>query len=399
MSTGDSDAAMPQEGGQNGGSAGNKPSPAQKKVAIVCDWLAGTGGAERVVLELHRLYPEAPIYTSQYDARPATWHGQNWFAEADVRVSWLQKLPLRLRKFLPVLRAFYFARLDLSTYDLVISAAGAEAKAVKTGKDTIHVSYIHSPTHYYWIRYDEYLKNPGFGKLDWLARLGLKLLVGPMRRWDYKAAQKPDYLVANSNHIKKMIKQFYGREATVIHPPVDIERFAEKSEEPRRGFVTAGRQTPYKRIDLAVEAFNQLDQPLLVLGNGPDHRRLEKIAGRKVTFKTKPTDEEVAHYFQTSLAMIFPGLDDFGITAVEALASGTPVIAYKAGGALDYIEPGKNGLFFEEQTAESLAKAVKSYSPANFNSKTVSASAEKFSSANFQARLGDFIKEIESTRR
>ena len=362
------------------------------KVAIVCDWLVGTGGAERVVLELHNLFPDAPIYTSQYDSKPEAWHGQNWFADADVRTLWLQKLPKGLRKFLPPLRAWAFGRLNLRDYDLVISSTGAEAKAVKTGPNTKHISYIHSPTHYYWIRYDEYLKNPGFGRLDPLARLGLRLFVGPLRKWDYRAAQKPDVLVANSSHTQKMIKKFYGRDSVVVHPPVDIERFAGKNEEPRRGFVTTGRQTPYKRIDLVVEAFNKLDLPLLVLGNGPAHGDLKKLAGRKVTFKKTPSDEEVAHYLQTSLAFILPNLDDFGIVAVEALAAGTPVVAYKAGGALDYIEPKVNGLFFNEQTTEALAGAVSDFLSLKFSHQRIQQSAEKFSAKNFRTNFAKLLK-------
>src|SRR3990167_1473815 len=157
------------------------------KVAIVCDWLVSIGGAERVVLDLHKMFPGAPIYTSQYDPKKI-----DWFKDADIRTTWLQKLPYGLRKFLPVLRAWSFSHLDLSEYDLVISSSGAEAKGIKTSKNTLHVNYCHSPTHYYWIRYDEYLQNPGFGSFNWLARLGLEVLVGPMRRWDLKASQRPD---------------------------------------------------------------------------------------------------------------------------------------------------------------------------------------------------------------
>ncbi len=366
------------------------------KVAIVCDWLTGTGGAERVVYELHKMYPDAPIYTSQYDSDPKIWHGSDWFSDADIRTTWLQKLPKGLKKFLPALRAWSFSRLDLDEYDLVISSSGAEAKGVKTGSNTVHVCYMHSPTHYYWSRYNDYLANPGFGRLDWLARLGLKILVGPLRRWDYKAAQRPDHIIANSNHTKKMIKTYYGRDATVIHPPVDIERFAGEPEEHRRGFITAGRQTPYKRIDLVVEAFSQMDLPLLVLGNGPDHNKLKKMAGRNVTFKKRPSDEELAHYFKTSLAFIFPNLDDFGIVAVEALAAGTPVIAYKAGGALDYVQPGKNGMVFDKQEADSLKKAVLDFQDQKFNHESISKYAQKFSAQNFKQNTMQFINNLTS---
>ena len=339
------------------------------------------------------MYPDAPIYTSQYNSDPAIWHGGDWFSDADVRVGWLQKLPLSLRKFLPVFRAWYFSHLDLSGYDLVLSVSGAEAKGVKVKKPSIHVSYCNAPTHYYWSRYDDYLKHPGFGRLDFLARLGLKILVGPLRRWDFKAAQRPDFLIANSNHIKQQIKQYYGRDSEVIHPPVDIERFNLDKQEPRHGFVAAGRQTPYKRFDLAVAACSQLDLPLIVIGNGPEHRKLKKLAGKSVTFLRGKTDEEVAHYFQTSQAMIFPGIDDFGIVAVEALAAGTPVIAHKAGGALDYVKSGKTGEFFNDQTVESLSSVLKNFKPDNFNSVQIKESAEKFSAAHFVKRLKEFVNE------
>ena len=365
------------------------------RVAIVCDWLLGTGGAERVVLELHHMFPEAPIYTSQYDKNPKIWFGDKWFEDADIRTTWLQKLPKSLKKFLPVLRAWTFSRLDLDDYDLVISSSGAEAKFVKTkGK---HITYCHSPTHYYWGRYEEYLRHPGFGRLDLLARLGLRLLVGPMRYWDHKAAQRPDYFIANSNYTKGQIKKYYGRDAVVIHPPVDIERFkisaSGGSSILRKGFVTAGRQVPYKKIDLAVKAATKLNTPLVVIGRGADHSKLKRVAGRSITFLTNVADEEMPEKLAQAEAFIFPGVDDFGIVAVEALAAGTPVIAYRDGGALDYVDT-SNGLFFEEQTAESLAKAMQEFSKLSFNHSRIAEQAEQFSTANFRTNVQPFLKSL-----
>ena len=356
------------------------------KVAIVCDWLSGTGGAERVVLELHKMFPEAPIYTSQYDRSNKIWYDGEWFQDADVRTTWLQRLPKSMRKFLPLLRAWSFSRLDLSQYDVVISSSGAEAKAVHAGPNTLHICYCHSPTHYYWSRYEEYLENPGFGRLDWLARLGLRLLVGPLRRWDRKAAQKPDVMVANSTHTQAMIKKYYKRDSEVVFPPVDVERFKPVGNtEPRHGFVTAGRQTPYKRIDLAVAACSELKVPLIVIGNGPEHKRLEKMAGRSVTFLTSVTDEEIVRHFQTALGFIFPSnVEDFGVTAVEAMAAGTPVIALGKGGPLDYIVPGKTGLLYEKQTVESVVKALEGLNPERFDSGTIVQEANRFSAAAFR---------------
>ncbi len=360
------------------------------KVAIVCDWLTGIGGAERVVLELHKLYPEAPIYTSQYDPTKI-----DWFLDADVRTSWLQKLPKSLKKFLPLLRAWTFSRLNLSDYDLVLSASGAEAKGVKTGPNTVHICYCHSPTQYYWARHDEYLERPGFPfGLNWLARLSLKLLIGPLKRWDRQAAKHPDFIVANSTHTQAMIKRYYKREASVIFPPVETERFKLPAKPPlRHGFVVAGRQTPYKRIDLAVAACNELKVPLVVIGDGPEHKRLEKMAGRNVVFLTSVNDYAIVDHFQTALGFIFPtNVEDFGVVAVEAMAAGTPVIAYAKGGPLDYVVPGKTGFLFEKLDVKSVVKALEATLAKPFNYEAIAEHAQQFSTAEFQKNVREFIK-------
>jgi glycosyltransferase involved in cell wall biosynthesis len=360
------------------------------KVAIVCDWLTGIGGAERVVLELHHLFPEAPIYTSQYNPKAI-----DWFKDADVRTLWLQHLPKSFKKFLPLLRTRAFGKLDLSEYDLVISSSGAEAKGVKTGSNTTHITYCHAPTHYYWERYEQYLKHPGFGILNPMARLGLRLFVGPLRRWDYQAAQKPDYFIANSSYTKRQIKKYYGRDSKVVHPPVDIERFKPNAKTNRVGFLIAGRQTPYKRFDLAVAACTELNFPLTVIGNGPDHDKLVKMAGPRVTFLTRVSDEQMPHYFQSAEAFIFPGVDDFGIVAVEALAAGASVIAYKDGGALDYVKDGKTGLFFDEPTVDSLEETIKKFNFSKFNSNAITKSIQKFSEKSFAKNIQKYIDSYE----
>jgi glycosyltransferase involved in cell wall biosynthesis len=356
------------------------------KVAIVCDWLTGLGGAERVVYQFHKMYPEAPIYTSQYEPSKI-----DWFKDADIRTSWLQGLPSSLKKFLPVFRALYFSHLDLSEYDLVLISSGAEAKSVKTGAETQSVCYCHSPTHYYWTRYNDYVRDPGFGKLDWLARIGLKVLLAPMRKWDFKAAQKPDYLITNSSYSKTNIKEFYKRDATVIYPPVNTETFRSTSSSNRNGFVVAGRQTPYKKIELAVQACSEMNLDLTVIGNGPDHKKLIEMAGPSIKFVTRATDSEMASYFKAASAFIFPNVDDFGIVAVEALSSGTPVIAYAQGGSLDYITNGVNGTLFKEQTVASLKKAIKDIGEVKIDNKIVSKSADKFSNENFNKEINKYL--------
>ena len=366
---------------------------AKLKVAIVHDWLIG-GGAELVVEQLHKLFPDAPIYTSYCNR---AWRKR---LDGKVKTGILQIWPLSaLRKYLPPLRIWWFSRLKLRGYDLVISSSGAEAKGIRVPATTVHINYCHAPTHYYWSRYNDYMEHPGFGIFNWLARFGLRVLVGPMRRWDYKAAQRPDYLIANSTHIKDEIQKYYDRSATVIYPPVNIDRFKALEATPKRhGFVIAGRQTPYKRFDLAVVACSKLGLPLTVIGNGPEHRRLRKLAGPTVTFFGKVSDEVLAEEFANAQAFLFPGLDDFGITPVEAMAAGTPVIAYKAGGALDYVMPGKTGLFFEEPTAQSLALALKQFSAQHFSKLAVSRSAESFSAQRFDQKMQLLVKKVTRKR-
>jgi len=361
------------------------PNP-NLKVAIVHDWLYG-GGAEKVVLELHRLFPDAPIYTSYCT--------DEWRNKLDNKVitGYLDKPPFRqLRKFLPILRQHWFKSLKLDDYDIVISSSGnGEAKFIRT-KGT-HICYCHTPTHFYWRHYNQYLSRPGF-RPYWLARIGLRILLKPLRKADYQAAQKIDHFIANSTHIQNDIKQFYNRDSTVIHPPVDIERFSNLNNGKRHGFVTLGRQTPYKRIDIIIQACNELGLPLTVIGNGPEHARLKAMAGPTITFMKKATDSEVEHALSSAEAFIFAAHEDFGIAPVEAMAAGTPVIAYKAGGALDYVQPGVTGVFFEEQTAESLQKVLSTFSATNYDPKTVIAATTKFNREVFQQKISEYLKTI-----
>lgn len=356
------------------------------RVAIVHDWLI-SGGAERVVHELHRMYPNAPIY--------ASYCNDEWRKKLDDKVvtGFLQHKPFpKLRKYIPFLRIWWFTHLDFSDYDLVISSSGSEAKGLKVPKNVVHINYCHAPTHYYWSRYDDYIKHPGFGLLDPLARLGLRLLVGPLRRWDFAAAQRPDVLIANSSHTAAAIKRYYKRKSTVIFPPVELERFKQKNQNHRRqGYVIAGRQTAYKRIDLAVQACTKLNLPLKVIGKGPDHDRLVDIAGPSITFLSNVPDKDMAKHFAEAKAFLFPGTDDFGIVAVEALAAGTPVIAYKDGGALDYVKHGVTGLFFEQQTVDGLVGALKEAEYTNFDNKAVEKSAENFSTKRFIRNMDNII--------
>lgn len=361
------------------------------RVALVHDWFVG-GGAELVVEELARMYPDAPIYTSYCSPE---WRQR--LGAHRVKTGFLQwKIFAKLRKYVPYLRIWWFSRLRFKKFDLVISSSGAEAKGIRVPAGVRHINYCHAPTHYYWARYDEYMKHPGFGVFDPLARLGLKLLVGPLRRWDYRAAQRPDMILANSTHTKEMVKKYYGRESTVVFPPVNTNHYSLSTNhsKPRSGFIVVGRQTPYKRIDLAVEACTQLGLPLTVVGDGPDHDRLLAMAGPSVTFRTDVDDEEKISLLQTHEAFIFPNEDDFGISAVEAMAAGCPVIALRAGGALDTVKPGVSGEFFDRPTVVSLSATLQSFDPKKYDSKEVINHANKFSSAEFRNAFTQTVEKL-----
>lgn len=357
-----------------------------KRVVIVHDWLVG-GGAELVVEQLHQMFPDAPIYTSYCTPE--------WRKRLDNKVvtGWLQHLG-RVRKFIPFLRIWWFTHLRLDGYDLVISSSGAEAKGIRVPKGTLHVNYCHAPTHYYWSRYDEYMHRPGFGRFDPLARLGLRLLVGPLRRWDYKAAQRPDVMIANSSHIQAEIKKYYGRDSTIIFPPVDTDRFSRLTKTTGDYYLVTGRQTPYKRFDLAVQACTALGLPLHVVGQGPDHARLQALAGPTVQFLGRLDDGALAAAYAGARALIFPGLDDFGITPVEAMAAGTPVVAYHAGGALDYVRPGTSGAFFAQLTAASLQACLEQFDPSAYSTAAVRQVAAEFSVQNFRTSFQKLLDNV-----
>jgi glycosyltransferase involved in cell wall biosynthesis len=358
------------------------------KVAIVHDWLVG-GGAERVVEQLHELYPDAPIYTS--------YCSDEWRKKLDGKVvtGYLQHWPFnKLRKYVGVMRIWWFGRLDFSGYDLVISSAGnGEAKDINVPQGVKHVCYCHAPTHFYWRSYQQYLDKPGFGVMNPVARIGLKLLVGPLKKRDLRAAQKPGFFIANSRYIQKEIKQYYGRDSVVINPPVDIERFSTSSST-RSGFITMGRQVAYKRTDIIVDACTKLGLPLTVIGNGPEHDDLVRRAGDSVSFRTDVTDEQMPSLLSSAEGFIFAAKEDFGVAPVEAIASGTPVIAYKQGGALDYVKPGETGVFFETQDITALSNALKAFNPASFDNTLVAEHAQKFSNQSFKKKFQEFIAQI-----
>lgn len=362
----------------------------EPRIAIVCDWLTNMGGAEHLVYSLHKAFPDAPIYTSVFSPEKCP-----IFKDLDVRTTYLQRLPRKLRErhqLFSLLRTSAFRSLDLKAYDVVISSASAEAKSIRVRKDATHICYCHTPTRYYWSHYEEYKKEPGFGALNPIAKLILPLFVRVMRRRDLQAVAGVDQFIANSHEVQQRIKTYYHRDAIIVYPPVETERFAPKGSVQKENlYVVAGRQIPYKRIDLAIRACNALDRRLIVIGNGSEHEALAKMAGPKTEFLTNVTDDQIARYFQCAKAFIFPSLEDFGIVPVEAMAAGTPVIAFKKGGALDTVKDSKTGIFFEEQTVQSLVDALRRFEAMQFDGHTIIAHAKTFDEQVFIRKMQKLI--------
>lgn len=364
------------------------------KVAIVHDWLTNMGGGEDVALALLEAFPGAPIYTSTYipEKVPA-------FSNYDVRTTYLQKLPgplKKLHKFFPMLRVRAFQKLDLSEFDIIISSSSAESKQVrKTRPGQVHICYCHTPIRYYWSHYDEYRKDPGFGKLNWLIRLAMPLLVPSLKKADYKAAQAVDVFIANSDETRARIKKYYDKTATVIHPPVDIARF-----EPARVrsdyYVSLGRQVPYKRVDLAVAAATKLGIKLKVYGNGSEHEKLVDMAGPTVEFFTNrfgdASDKAVEEALNHARGFIFPAEEDFGIVPVQALAAGTPVVAYGKGGALDIVDS-ESGILFGKQTVDSVVDAIRQLEQKTYLPGTLRRRSRRFEKSLFVTKIRKIAKD------
>ena len=363
------------------------------KIAIVHDWLTVAGGAEIVVEELHKLFPKAPIYTSVYDAKAVP-----SLAKADVRTTYLQdKLPKKLRfkhTLWPTLRAKAFRALDLSEYDIIISSSSAESKSVrKTRPDQVHISYVHTPIRYYWSHYEEFKRDFKFGPFTPFIRPLIPMLVKKMRVLDLESVKDIDVFIANSTVTQERIKKYYKKPSTIVYPPVNIDRWTPKLNRERSGYIIWGRHVPYKRFDLAIQAANVLKVPLTVIGNGLDTERLKRLAGPTITFTGRVSDEELVHLAQSAKAFLFPGEEDFGIAAVEALAAGTPVIAYAKGGAMDIVQEGESGVLFKKQTVEDMVKAMKRFETLTFNPATLHRKARRFDRGLFVTKMQKIVSD------
>lgn len=364
-------------------------TPAPRRVAIVHDWLVTYAGAERVLEQLLALFPQADVFT-MIDTLPA---GQRGFlAGARVRTSFLDRLPLLRRRHRALLPLMPLAveQLDVSGYDLVLSSSHAVAKGVITGPHQLHVCYCHSPIRYAWDLQHEYLREAGLtGAKAWAARW----LLHRMRLWDARTANGVDVFVANSHFIAGRIRKTYRRRATVIHPPVDTERFTPGGE--RDDFyLAASRFVPYKRLGTIVEAFGRMpDRRLVVIGDGPEYQRVRRLAGPNVALLGHQPWEVLRSHMRRARAFVFAAEEDFGIAPVEAQACGTPVIAYRGGGVLDSVVEGETGCFFDERTPDGIAEAVQRFERdrSRYDPVRIRAHAERFSAERFRARFAAFV--------
>lgn len=367
----------------------------QPKIAIVCDFLTIMGGAENVVLAMHEAFPSAPIYTAIYnkDKVPA-------FREVDVRPSRLQKIPKKLRKYyklFPTLAVKAMRRLDLSRFDIIITSSYLHGHQItKSRPDQIIINYCHTPPRYYWSHYNLYRKDPGYGKLNFLIRPLMPLLIPRQRKLDYEAAQNVDVFIANSSETQKRIKKYYDKPSTIIHPPVDINRFSPARKRDNY-YVALGRQLPNKRFDLAIEACTKLGLQLKVFGNGPLHNTLMQKAGPTIEFYSErfgnASDTEVEKALNAAKGFVFPSDEDFGIVAVEALAAGAPVIAYGKSGALDIVQDGESGILFKTQSVDSIIKAIKKAEQTTFLAGTLRRKARRFDKSLFINKIKKIVND------
>lgn len=354
-------------------------------VACVHDWLTTYVGSERVVESVLELFPDAPLYTLVY--RPEQF-ANTIFATREIHTSFIERLPGGREKYRRYLALMPLAieQFDLGAYDVVISSCHAVAKGVLTRADQLHISYIHTPIRYAWDLQFQYLREAKLerGLKSWVARAVLHYI----RQWDVLAANRVDVFVANSHYVASRIRKTYRRDAQVIYPPVDVERFAARAQ--RDDFYLAvSRFVPYKKLDLIVEAFTRLGRPLVVIGEGPDDEKIRREAGGNVQFLGWQPVEGVKGYMERCKAFMFAADEDFGIAPVEAQAAGAPVIAYSRGGVTETVIPDETGLFFHEQNVESLMEAVRRFEadPRRFDPQRIRANAERFSKARFKSEF------------
>lgn len=356
------------------------------KVALVYDRLNKWGGAERVLLALNKMFPEAPLYTSVYNKNDAK------FAEVfEVRTSGLQRFGFArehnemLATFMPLA----FEEFNFDDFDLVISITSESAKGIITKPGTKHICYCLTPTRYLWSGYDEYFRGAFLKTISYPA---LKYL----RRWDKIASRRPDNFIAISSEVKKRIKTYYDLDSKVIYPPIMVKNYKTKRKKEDYFLLVSrlSRLSYYKKVDLVIDAFNETEMPLKIVGKGPMKDQLKQRAKKNIKFVGEVSDEELQRYYKEARALVFPAFEDFGLVMAEAQYFGLPVIAYGKGGALDIVKDRKTGMFFREQSTESLVKALKSFHESDYNKQDIEQNAEKFAYINFKKDFETYLNKI-----
>jgi len=377
----------------------------QKKIAIVYDWIDKWGGVERVLLNLHEMFPEAVFYTSYFDETKA-----EWAKDLNIKTSFLQKFPDFIKKSRILSFIFYpfaFESFDFSGYDLVISITSSFAKSIITKPRTKHICYLLTPTRYLWSHKQDYIKN---NLINYLISGYLDMF----KNWDLVVSQRPDKIISISETVRERCKKYYKRDSEVVYPGFDVEYWKGIKSEIRnpkfetnskfkilnsKFFLVISRLEPYKRVDLAIKVFNRLNKQLVIIGEGSKEKKLKQIAGKNITFLSKLSDVELGSFYSSAQALIMPQEEDFGYVSLEAQLFGCPVLAYKKGGVLETIIENKTGIFFDNQDERSLSQAIERFNKIEYNLKSEAreiglSNVEKFSKEKF---INKFIKLIMST--
>lgn len=357
------------------------------KIALAHDSLTQLGGAERILDSFHELYPDAPLFVLAFDKRLAG-NYKGWQIVSSP-LQYLYKLVGKLQYLLPFipLAMLFF---DFSQFEVVLSSSSGWAKGIHVPKDTVHINYCHTPARFLWVGEKGYV-NEELPAILRPFKFFLSLTLSALRRWDFRAAQRVDYFIANSENTKQRIKKYYQRESQVVHPFVDTEFFYPTIEK-ENYFLLAGRLQSHKRADIVIKAFNELGLQLKVAGTGRAVEKLQSIAGPTIEFLGRVSDEELRDLYSGALAYIFPQEEDFGMMPLEAMACGTPVIAYGKGGVLETVLSGKTGLFFDSQEPQQVIKAVKDFQTMHFASEDLFERAQQFSKTIFQQKIQNFVE-------
>jgi glycosyltransferase involved in cell wall biosynthesis len=360
------------------------------KTALVHDWLTGMRGGEKVIEVLCELYPQSTIFTLLHNEGAMS----PIIEKMKIKTAFIQNLPLKAtkyRNYLPLM-PMAIESFDFSEYDLILSISSAVAKGAIPRNNAIHICYCNTPMRYIWDQYGEYFSKERAGILT---RVAMNVIAPYLRRWDVRSCNRVHYFIANSYNVAERIKRIYYRTSDVIYPPVNVEQFS-LSEKDEGYYLIVSALVPYKRVDLAIETFNRLGERLLVVGSGPERKKLELIAHKNIEFLGWQSDIELAKLYAGCRALIFPGVEDFGIVPLEAMASGKPVIAFAKGGALETIVAGGNnptGEFFFEQTVEALTTAIRKSQQIQYNPQAIHSYAEKFDRKYFKRKIQDYIQQ------